>query len=141
MRKEAQQGKLINFALRGLKDLYERKDFTVPESSAKTLIDFQRLASPVVTFIAECCEVDPKRENLGPATYFTVKDQLYEVWSSWCNNQGRKPGVKEQFGRWFLAACPRAITTRRRVGDRRMYVFENVKLQDWVVKDYLGVGK
>ncbi len=138
LRKEAQQGKLINFALRGLKDLYERKDFIVPKSSAETLIDFQRLASPVVTFIAECCEVDPDRDNLGPGNYFIVKDQLYEVWSSWCNNQGRKPGVKEQFGRWFLAACPRAITTRRRIGDRRMYVFEGVKLQDWVIKDFLG---
>ena len=138
MKKEAQQGKLINFALRGLKDLYTRKDFTIPKSSTETLTDFQRLASPAVTFIFECCEVDHDKGNLGPGNFFVMKDQLYEIWSAWCNTQGRKPGIKEQFCRWFLAACPRAISTRKRVGDRRMYVFENVKLQDWVIPAYMG---
>ena len=135
LRKEANDGKIINFALRGLKELRKNGDFTMPPSSYAAMKQFQELASPVVSFVTECCEIQPT----GPEKdYFVAKDQLYEVWQAWCNNQGRKPGLKQQFCRWFLAACPEATTLRRHVGDKRQYVFEGVKLNDWVFKNHLG---
>ena len=96
---------------------------------------FQELASPAVTFIAECCEIEPDEST---ESYYVTKDKLYEVWQAWCHNQGRSPGLKEQFGRWFLAACPEANTIRRHMDGKRQYVFEGVKLNDWVFRNYLG---
>lgn len=139
LRQEAQQGKLINFALRGLKSLREQKDFIVPKSSTIAMRQFQELASPTVTFVAECCEFQPpdSREE-----YTVTKDQLYEIWQLWCSYQGRKPGVKQQFGKWFLSACPQVITERMRKGtEKRQYVFRGVRLASWVFKEYLGRQK
>lgn len=137
LKKEANEGRVINFALRGLKDLRTRKNFITPISSLMAMKQFQELASPAVTFVSECCEIEPPD---AAEPYFASKDQLYEIWQAWCNNQGRKPGLKEQFGRWFLAACPEATTIRKRVDDKRLYVFEGVRLSDWVFKNYLGKG-
>ena len=87
-----------------------------------------------ISFVSECCEID-----LAPEMkFFTLKDQAYEAWQGWCVNQGRKPGMKDQFGKWFLAACPGIKSDRISISGRRHNVYEGVKLADWVTGEYLN---
>ena len=134
LKAEAQNGQIINFALRGLKSLREQRIFVVPKSSQKILKSFVELTSPVTEFISDCCTID---KSVLPKD-FTTKDELYEVWRQWCAEQGRKPGLKQQFGRWLLSACPKIETDRVMIAGRRMYIFRKIKLQDWVFNQFLG---
>lgn len=134
LKADAAKGKLINFALQGLRDLRTSSDFVTPRDSRLLMKQFQELASPVVSFIAECCEHEPPDSK---ERYVVTKDQLYDIWAQWCGKQGRKPGYKEQFGRWFVAACPEAITVRARLGEKRVYAFGGIRLAKWVAQEYV----
>ena len=134
LKAEAQNGKLINFALRGLKSLREQRIFINPKSSKKIIKSFIELTSPVTEFISDCCLFDSTILHKD----FTTKDELYTVWRCWCEEQGRKPGLKQQFGRWLLSACPKIETDRIMIQSRRFYIFRKIKLQDWVFQQYLG---
>lgn len=127
--KEASQGKMINFALRGLKDLQENGRFIVPRSSIPILKSITRISSPVVIFVDECCIIHPDQT--------VSKDMIFQAWQRWCVETGRKAGLREQFGRWLTSTCPSLETERIRHGGRRVYVYKGVGLQDWVYTDYL----
>ena len=133
LKKEAERGKLINFALRGLKDLYGLRHFTTPASSKEILESFRELTSPMTAFMADCCETLPDDSD-----EFTTKDCLYETWQKWCVEQGRKPGLKQQFGRWLLSSAPQLKIGRKVIKNRRLYIYYGIKLQDWVYSEYLG---
>jgi putative DNA primase/helicase len=133
LRKEAREGKLINFALQGLKDLREQGRFTMPESSRPLLKQLTEITAPVTAFIGECCIKDAKA--------YVLKNQLYEAWAIWCSKTGHKVGNNIYFGRWLRQACPTAITFRADINDRRQYAHRGLKLQDWVYDQYLGKPK
>lgn len=133
LRKEAREGKLINFALQGLKDLREQGRFTMPESSKLLLQQLTEITAPVTAFIRECCT---KNTNA-----YVTKAQLYEAWEIWCGKTGHKAGNNVYFGRWFKQACPTAITFRADVNNRRQYAYRGLELQDWVYLQYLGKPK
>jgi len=128
--KEASQGKIINFALRGLKDLQENKRFIVPRSSIPILKSMTRISSPVTIFVDECCIIHPDKS--------VSKDMIFQAWQKWCDESGRKAGLKEQFGRWLTSTCPSLETERIRHNGRRIYIYKGIELQDWVFNDYLG---
>jgi len=130
LRKEASQGKLINFALQGLKDLRQNKVFVVPESSARELAQMVEITTPVTAFVSECCVLEP-----GSTVDLTV---VFETWQRWCAESGRKPGVRNQFGRWLVQACPGVRKIKVRMGNDLVYAYENIKLQKWVYDKYLG---
>ena len=136
LRKEAEAGKLINFALAGLKDLRLAKKFVMPATARPLIKQLRELTTPVSAFIADCCELPPPGDK-----YYVIVDQLYEAWVVWCKNSGRHPSVKQQFGRWFTAACPSATTTRVRLGNKRHRIYEGVQLADWVYTEYLNVER
>jgi P4 family phage/plasmid primase-like protien len=136
LRKEAADGKIINFALRGLKDLREKKDFIMPESSEIALQQFREIASPVISFVNDCCEFP--EGVYDKEKFYVPKDQLFDIWKAWCVNQGRQHGFKESFCRWFLATCPQIITTRKRMGNNRIYVFEGIRITGEAFKEYIG---
>ena len=131
--KEASQGKMINFALQGLKDLQENKRFIVPESSEPILKSITRISSPVVIFVDECCIIHPDQT--------ISKDMIFQAWQGWCSETGRKAGLREQFGRWLTSTCPSLETERIRCSGRRVYMFKGIGIQDWVYSDYLGRPK
>jgi putative DNA primase/helicase len=136
LRKEAADGKIINFALRGLKSLREQKDFILPASSAEAFRQFREIASPVLSFINDCCDLP---EGVYDKNKFYVsKDQLFDIWRTWCANQGRQHGFKESFCRWFLATCPSVVTARKRMGNTRLYIFEGIRITDETFKEYTG---
>ena len=93
---------------------------------------------PVSGFVADCCEIEPPDSQ---GSYYMTKEEAYDAWVIWCKESGRKPGVREVFGRWLIAACPGAIPARVRIGDRRRYVFRRVRLAKWVYQQYLGEVK
>ena len=130
LKKEAAQGKLINFALRGLKDLRQSGVFVVPGSSADTLTQMIELTSPVTTFVTECC-------NVGPDCSVSLT-MMFEAWQRWCAVNGYKPGVKTQFGRWLMQACPGIGHSRNRIDSALAYVYTGIALQDWAKNTYLG---
>jgi len=133
LRKEAREGKLINFALQGLKDLREQGRFTMPESSKPLLQQLTEITAPVTAFIKECCTKDPDA--------YVTKSQLYEAWEMWCTKTGHKVGNNIYFGRWLRQACPTVMDFRAKVGDRRQYTYKGLTLQDWVYSTYLGKPK
>jgi len=133
LRKEAREGKLINFALQGLKDLREQGRFTMPGSSNLLLQQLTEITAPVTAFIKECCI---KNEN----TYVT-RSQLYEAWEIWCGKTGHKVGNNIYFGRWLKQACPTITDFRADIDGRRQYTYKGLELQDWVYSQYLGKPK
>lgn len=128
--KEASQGKIINFALQGLKDLQENGRFIVPRSSIPILKSITRISSPVIIFVDECCIIHPDQT--------VSKDMIFQAWQGWCGETGRKAGLREQFGRWLTSTCPCLETERIRHEGRRIYMYKGIGLQDWVFTDYLG---
>lgn len=130
LKKEAAQGKLINFALEGLKDLRQNKVFVVPKSSAETLTQMVEMTSPVMTFADECCILES-----GCTTSATM---IYEAWQRWCVDSGRKPGMRAQFGRWLMQACPGITKVKIRTGNDLAYTYDNIRLQQWIYDKYLG---
>ena len=134
---EAAEGKLINFALRGLANLRKAHRFIMPDSSVEVIEQLRELTTPVTAFIRDCCEFPEKDNDLHD--YLTPRDQGYEAWVGWCEAQGRKfKGLKEQFGRWFITSCPHVTVVRTTLGDRRLYAYGGVRLADWVMNEYLG---
>jgi len=133
LRQEARGGKLINFALQGLKDLREQGRFTMPKSSEPLLQQLTEITAPVTAFVKECC--------VKSADAYTTKSQLYEAWEMWCVKTGHKAGNNIYFGRWLKQACPTIIDFRAKIGDRRQYTYKGLELQDWVYSVYLGRPK
>lgn len=99
---EATSGKLINFALRGLKSLYDNKEFVVPAESALAMRTFRELISPIPQFARHCTELDSK----GPGV---AADYLYDLWKWWCAREGLRPGLKSTLMRNLLSTVPHAI--------------------------------
>jgi len=133
LRKEAREGKLINFALQGLKDLREQGRFTMPESSKLLLQQLTEITAPVTAFVKECCTED--------VDVYIAKDQLYEAWAYWCSKTGHKAGNNIYFGRWLRQACPTVVDFRANIDGQRQYMYKGLELQDWVYTVYLGRPK
>lgn len=128
--KEAGQGKMINFALQGLKDLRERGRFIVPDSSRTVLELMTQISSPVTSFVNECCCRGEK--------HIITKNMLFEAWRCWCVETGHKPGLREQFGRWMISTVPSLKTDRKRIEGRRVYGYIGINLEPWAKAQYLG---
>lgn len=128
--KEAAEGKMINYALQGLKDLRERGRFIVPDSSRPILELMTQISSPVTIFVYECCRV---KEGLSIS-----RDMLFDAWRGWCDESGHRPGLREQFGRWLVSTVPMLKAGRIRHNGRRVYMHKGIALQEWATNQYLG---
>lgn len=99
LERQASEGRLINWALEGLKRLYINEGFTVPQESAVALQAFGELVSPLGHFSRRCIEPDPTGTGV-------VDDVAYDVWKIWCKNEGLKYGGKSDFIHKLLAMTP-----------------------------------
>lgn len=102
LRQEASSGKLLNFALRGLKSLYTNGKFIIPRESAEAMRAFRELVSPLRYFIQRCIESDTKGSGV-------IDDWLYEIWKRWCKNTGLKYSGKSEFIHKILAMIPNVV--------------------------------
>jgi len=129
LREEAKRGALMNYALRGLKDLRTQKRFTEPAAANETMEEFVEMASPVATFIKECCEYEKDCR--------IKKDKVFEVWSGWAEDAGYRPGVKVHFGRKFISASLGRVL-KGRMRQTREHAFIGIKLTQESQDRYLG---
>ena len=138
LNKEANAGKLINFALRGLKRLRENQIFTLPESSYVLQNQFRTISNPIHEFAAECCEFVATAQDRNSKTFWLIKNELYEAWRNWCKANGRSPGIKTLFYNRFLASYPDLEDTRRRVAGALRYILCGICLTNEAKLTYLG---
>jgi putative DNA primase/helicase len=122
LKAEAKAGKLINFALWGLKDLRKTGRFAEPESARIEKQQLIELTAPVMAFTEECCLMS-RDVNIS-------KDQLYEAFKVWCDDNGRKSGSKIQFGRWVKQELPTVTTISRTVANERERHYKGVTLSN-----------
>lgn len=128
--KEAENGKLVNFALWGLKDLRESGKFTEPAISKRMHNQLIALTSPITMFVEECCLVSDDVE--------IDKMTMYDAWKAWCSDTGQKPSNNVHFGRWLFQEIPSIKVTQKRDGDGRNRVIEGVTLSQPAQRRYLG---
>jgi len=127
---DAKQGKMVNFALEGLKRLRTNDKFSVPKTRDMVIKRYRAISEPVSTFINDCC-VAGKSVTSSKAT-------MYAAWQGWCRANGRKPGLPAQFSRWLTGHIP-TLETRQIVDDdgRRVRTFCGVKLNRWAASTFL----
>lgn len=95
---------IFNWALDGLERLQRRGHFVQPMAGRPALEELERLSSPVMAFISECCEVAAKA--------IIPRKALYAAWKDWCQEEEEHPGSSGSFGRYLRAALP-VIQDRR----------------------------
>ena len=134
LEKEASEGKLINVALRGLKDLREQGKFIIPGVSEELRRQLEEVTAPVTAFVRHCCTME------NPDIYIT-KAQLYEAWECWCKREHRKVINPSYFGRYLKQACPSVIGERLMFEGKRQQVYKGVDLCQWVYDEYLARPK
>lgn len=104
---------ILNWAMDGLRRLQERRHFVMPSSATQSVQEMEDLASPVASFVRDCCEI-------GNEQRVSVND-LYEAWKRWCDREGRKVITSKQvFGRDLAAAFPN-LACRRDTAQQRFY--------------------
>lgn len=123
LRNEAATGGIINWALEGLKSLYQSNNFSLPQSSEKALQTFRELVSPCQVFVEQCIT---KHEGLFESTDF-----LYELWRWWCKREGRNEGLKATFMRSLIASLPGLKLVRSRKGIKQEKIALGIRVNDW----------
>lgn len=122
--KQALEGKLVNFALRGLKDLYAEGKFVVPEESAIAIHSMRELVSPVSHFAQYCLE--PDKDGPGVST-----DRAYDLWKWWCDRDGLKKGIKSTLIRSLLAAMPNTVHVKEGAAGSPDRMLMGIKVTEW----------
>ncbi|KKL96490.1 hypothetical protein LCGC14_1843890, partial [marine sediment metagenome] len=138
LNKEAAAGKLINFALRGLKRLRENQSFTLPKSSYILQNQFRVISNPIHEFVADCCEFASTIKERNSETFWIIKNELYEAWRNWCKANGRSPGIKILFYTRFTASYPDLINIRRRMNGVQRYILCGINLTNDAKLNFLG---
>jgi len=100
--REAAEGKLINFALRGYRDLRKCGRFIVPPRSEDVKQQFALMVAPVTGFIEECLVKSSHGLGANPIPAYV----MYDLWQEWCVINGYKPGSQPIFARRLLQSCP-----------------------------------
>lgn len=99
---------ILNWALEGLDRLNANGKFTVPGSSEDAANLMMDLASPMSAFVRDCCVREPKAE--------VYRDDLYQAWQSWADDNGHKAGSKSTFGRDLRSVVPELRDFKRGTG-------------------------
>ena len=124
LERQALEGKLINWALQGLKRLYNNEGFTVPDESAVALQAFGELVSPLGHFSRRCIESNPTGVGV-------VDDIAYDVWKIWCKNEGLKYGGKSDFVHKLLAMTPGMMQILPGEVGNQERMLMGIKMTEW----------
>lgn len=102
---------ILVWAIEGLKRLRARGHFVQPKAVSDAVQEMEDLASPVLAFVRDCCEV-----GVGRRTWI---DEMYEAWKRWCESDGRNTVTSKQvFGRDLAAAVPGVVCRRHSIQGR-----------------------
>jgi putative DNA primase/helicase len=133
---EASSGKLVKFALDGLRLLHQCGSFLEPESSKRQHKQMIELVQPMSAFLADCCDMMPPGDS--EEDYHVSKQELYDVWSNWCDESRIDSCPITVFGRRITQACPSVGTKQIQIKDRRYRVYRGIRIAAWAKQAYLG---
>lgn len=117
---------ILNWSLAGWKRLRERGHFDQPAAGRQLLDQMEEMASPVLAFVRERCDVTSDGQ--------IEKAQLFNAWKSWSEVRGLKAGADSTFARNLMAAVPSVDSARPRDDTgKRVNVYTGIKLKegDW----------
>jgi putative DNA primase/helicase len=110
---------ILQWSLDGLERLLDRGRFVQPQAGLEVLAELEDLASPMSTFVRDCCTVGVGHRVAASA--------LFKVWLGWCKDNGRDhPGTVQSFGRDLRAALPGLKLTRPRADQQRYREYEGI---------------
>jgi putative DNA primase/helicase len=112
---------VLNWAVRGWKQLRAAKRFRQPESGDVLRRMMEDLASPMKSFLEDRCDLGPESKILC--------DDLYKAWETWCAGVNRDPGDVLRFGRDLAAAASGVERVQKRFGGVRRYHYVGVALK------------
>jgi len=113
---------ILNWSIAGLHRLRDRGYFVQPGSAAEAVQDFEDLGSPIGAFLRERCVIAPGR--------VVAVGRLFEIWTEWCQSQGRdRSGTAQTFGRDLRAAVPGLKVTQPREGGVQHRFYDGVGLK------------
>lgn len=102
---------ILVWAIEGLKRLRARGHFVQPQAVSDAVQEMEDLASPVMAFVRDSCEV-----GAGHRTWI---DDMYDAWKRWCESDGRNSVTSKQvFGRDLAAAVPGVVCRRHSIQGR-----------------------
>ena len=97
---------ILNWAIAGLSRLRIRGRFVQPDSARDVIDEILQLASPVQTFVDECCVIGPSCR--------IARCQLFDAWKAWCDQNGYGFGNKSTFGKQLRSILPSLETEQPR---------------------------
>ncbi len=122
---------MINWALLGLKRLYQENKFTIPKSSLSISKEFSRLSTPLIDFISDCCII-------GNENSFTEKMQLYDCWCRWSDKEGAFRLSNPKFRQKFISLNLGVEVGHQVIGTSRVEGFLNIEITKKARMKYLG---
>jgi putative DNA primase/helicase len=116
---------ILLWSIAGWARLHDRGWFTQPASSKGLLEDLESLSSPIASFVADHCEINPESQ--------TPIKEIFDAWKEWCKEQGKEhPGDHAGFGRSLRAAVPSLKTVQIKEGEgsdaKKVRVFRGLRL-------------
>jgi putative DNA primase/helicase len=124
-RLKAEAPGIAAWALEGLKRLRAQGSFTVPDRSAAMIEAFEKIVSPVLSFLDDCCEL-----GSGDNPVWILKDDLYAAWCKWCKDRGLHEGSKADFGQSLVNANKGISAAKRGPRGQQFAVYMGVRLCD-----------
>lgn len=113
---------IVLWALDGLDRLRARGYLLMPESGREIADEMREQASPVTSFVADMCVLDPLAE--------IDRSVLYQTWVDWCKGNGMDhPGTVIGFGRKLSAALPGLSSRRPREDGLRVSLWSGIRLR------------
>lgn len=122
---------ILSWALEGLDRLSRAGSFTVPESATDAANLMMDLASPVSAFVRDRCVRDPQQSVL--------RDDLYDAWKTWAEDNGHKAGAKSTFGRDLRAVVPEVKDSQPRINGVQVRQYDGIGLTP-MHQSYTGNG-
>jgi putative DNA primase/helicase len=110
---------ILKWVVQAGRRLRERGFLVSPDSSAETLEALGQLGSPAAEFLDDVCEIGSERS-------IDCKE-LFRLWVSWCDENGRQPGTAQSLSRDLRASVPSLVVKQERDGKNRF-------------RKYIGIG-
>lgn len=118
----SERSAILMWAIAGWQRLRIQGEFKQPETGKQYMENLIELSSPMLSFIAEMCDIDP--------TATIPIGDLYKAWQEWCKTRGREhSGDEAGFGRNLHAACAEIEVSRPRKDGSRIRLYRGIRLK------------
>ena len=120
---ESELSGLFNVALQGLKRLLSQQGYSYRPSPDEIATRYLKAADPIYAFVEDKCEAS--------SLAWISKDQLYDAFLSYCDEQNIPRIGKESFGRAIKNATNVHVANqRRRIEGEEVYGWRGIQLKE-----------